>query len=87
MSVIHVTERVLLHTNLIMLIYVVGVFQVNVTPLPEALSNCVRPDARVPPAYSQSCTSYRADKQISYGFLYPPRESHLSETQSYPLYS
>ncbi|KAM7382386.1 hypothetical protein PAMP_002115 [Pampus punctatissimus] len=49
--------------------------QVDVSPLPEALSNCVRPDARVPPAYSQSCTNYRADKQITYGFLYPPQLS------------
>uniref|UniRef100_A0A3Q4H6P3 Ectonucleotide pyrophosphatase/phosphodiesterase 2 n=1 Tax=Neolamprologus brichardi TaxID=32507 RepID=A0A3Q4H6P3_NEOBR len=46
--------------------------QVEVSPLPEALSNCVRPDSRVPPAYSQSCTNYRADKHITYAFLYPP---------------
>lgn len=50
------------------------VFQVEVSPLPEALSNCVRPDSRVPPAYSQSCTNYRADKHITYAFLYPPRK-------------
>ncbi|XP_057184747.1 ectonucleotide pyrophosphatase/phosphodiesterase family member 2 isoform X1 [Triplophysa rosa] len=49
--------------------------QVDFTPLPESLSNCIRPDIRVPPAYSQSCSSYRADKQISYGFLYPPQLS------------
>lgn len=53
--------------------------QVDVTVLPEALSTCVRPDTRVPPTSSQSCTSYRADKQISYAFLYPPRESFLIE--------
>lgn len=53
---------------------VCAVLQVEVSPLPEALSNCVRPDTRVPPAYSQSCTNYRADKQITYAFLYPPRE-------------
>ncbi|XP_076122088.1 autotaxin isoform X1 [Alosa pseudoharengus] len=52
--------------------------QVDVTTLPDALSNCVRPDARIPPAYSQSCTAYRADKQLSYGFLYPPQ---LASTQ------
>uniref|UniRef100_H2UDZ8 Ectonucleotide pyrophosphatase/phosphodiesterase 2 n=1 Tax=Takifugu rubripes TaxID=31033 RepID=H2UDZ8_TAKRU len=28
--------------------------QVEVSPLPESLSNCVRPDTRVPPSYSQS---------------------------------
>ncbi|KAM8733897.1 autotaxin isoform 1-T1 [Acanthopagrus schlegelii] len=49
--------------------------QVEVSPLPEALSNCVRPDSRVPPAYSQSCTNYRADRQITYAFLYPPQMS------------
>uniref|UniRef100_A0A8C5CEX6 SMB domain-containing protein n=1 Tax=Gadus morhua TaxID=8049 RepID=A0A8C5CEX6_GADMO len=49
--------------------------QVEVHPLPESLSNCVRPDRRVPPAFSQSCTNYRADKHMSYAFLYPPRES------------
>ncbi|XP_029307335.1 autotaxin isoform X1 [Cottoperca gobio] len=49
--------------------------QVEVSPLPEALSNCVRPDTRVPPAYSQSCTNYRADRHISYAFLYPPQLS------------
>ncbi|XP_049336513.1 ectonucleotide pyrophosphatase/phosphodiesterase family member 2 isoform X2 [Astyanax mexicanus] len=55
--------------------------QVDVTPLPEALSNCVRPDARVPPAYSQSCTNYRADKQISYSFLYPPQLASSQEAR------
>uniref|UniRef100_A0A671Y4L3 Ectonucleotide pyrophosphatase/phosphodiesterase 2 n=1 Tax=Sparus aurata TaxID=8175 RepID=A0A671Y4L3_SPAAU len=49
--------------------------QVEVSPLPEALSNCVRPDTRVPPAYSQSCANYRADRQITYAFLYPPQMS------------
>ena len=52
-----------------------GGVQVEVHPLPESLSNCVRPDRRVPPAFSQSCTNYRADKHMSYAFLYPPRES------------
>uniref|UniRef100_A0A4W5JUK2 Ectonucleotide pyrophosphatase/phosphodiesterase 2 n=1 Tax=Hucho hucho TaxID=62062 RepID=A0A4W5JUK2_9TELE len=46
--------------------------QVEVTPLPEHLTNCVRPDIRIPPAFSQSCSNYKADKQISYAFLYPP---------------
>ncbi|XP_029957856.1 autotaxin isoform X2 [Salarias fasciatus] len=54
--------------------YTVG-RQVEVSPLPEALSNCVRPDSRVPPAYSQSCTNYRADKHITYAFMYPPQLS------------
>ncbi|XP_034029789.1 ectonucleotide pyrophosphatase/phosphodiesterase family member 2 isoform X1 [Thalassophryne amazonica] len=49
--------------------------QVEVSSLPDVLSNCVRPDSRVPPAFSQSCTNYRADKQITYAFLYPPQLS------------
>ncbi|KAL0963371.1 hypothetical protein UPYG_G00305490 [Umbra pygmaea] len=52
--------------------------QVEVTPLPDHLTNCVRPDVRIPPAFSQSCSRYKADKQISYGFLFPPQ---LSPTQ------
>ncbi|XP_046702061.1 ectonucleotide pyrophosphatase/phosphodiesterase family member 2 isoform X2 [Silurus meridionalis] len=47
--------------------------QVDVGVLPDSLNTCVRPDTRVPPASSRSCTSYRADKQISYAFLYPPQ--------------
>ncbi|KAJ8353808.1 hypothetical protein SKAU_G00213750 [Synaphobranchus kaupii] len=68
--------------------------QVDVTPLPESLSNCVRPDIRVPPGYSQSCSSYKADKQISYGFLYPPQLASTPEgrqdavliTNTVPMY-
>ncbi|KAM9403636.1 autotaxin isoform 2-T2 [Salvelinus alpinus] len=52
--------------------------QVEVTPLPEHLTNCVRPDLRIPPAFSQSCSNYKADKQISFAFLYPPQ---LAPTQ------
>lgn len=54
----------------------VCVLQVDITVLPEALNTCVRPDARVLPAFSKSCTGYQADKQISYAFLYPPRKSN-----------
>ncbi|XP_035258742.1 ectonucleotide pyrophosphatase/phosphodiesterase family member 2-like [Anguilla anguilla] len=68
--------------------------QVDVTPLPESLSNCVRPDIRVPPGYSQSCSGYKADKQISYGFLYPPQLASTPEgrqdavliTNTVPMY-
>uniref|UniRef100_A0AAQ4QM14 SMB domain-containing protein n=1 Tax=Gasterosteus aculeatus aculeatus TaxID=481459 RepID=A0AAQ4QM14_GASAC len=59
--------------------------QVEVSPLPEALSNCVRPDTRVPPAYSQSCTNYRADKQITYAFLYPPQFSTTTDKKYDPV--
>ncbi|KAF3840323.1 hypothetical protein F7725_019040 [Dissostichus mawsoni] len=68
--------------------------QVEVSPLPEALFNCVRADSRVPPTYSQSCTNYRADRQITYGFLYPPQLSSSIEkkydavliTNTVPMY-
>lgn len=68
--------------------------QVDVTPLPESLSNCVRPDIRVPPGYSQSCSGYKAEKQISYGFLYPPQLASTPEgrqdavliTNTVPMY-
>ncbi|XP_061090939.1 ectonucleotide pyrophosphatase/phosphodiesterase family member 2-like [Conger conger] len=68
--------------------------QIDVTPLPESLSNCVRPDIRVPPGYSQSCSGYKADKQISYGFLYPPQLASTPEgrqdavliTNTVPMY-
>ncbi|XP_055083885.1 ectonucleotide pyrophosphatase/phosphodiesterase family member 2 isoform X2 [Periophthalmus magnuspinnatus] len=68
--------------------------QVELYPLPDALSNCVRPDTRVPPAYSQSCTNYRADKQITYAFVYPPQLSlHMEKkydavliTNTVPMY-
>uniref|UniRef100_H3C7R1 ENPP1-3/EXOG-like endonuclease/phosphodiesterase domain-containing protein n=1 Tax=Tetraodon nigroviridis TaxID=99883 RepID=H3C7R1_TETNG len=68
--------------------------QVDASPLPESLSNCVRPDARVPPSYSQSCTNYRAEKQITHAFLYPPQLSSNGEkrydamviTNTVPMY-
>ncbi|XP_054897890.1 ectonucleotide pyrophosphatase/phosphodiesterase family member 2 isoform X3 [Poeciliopsis prolifica] len=49
--------------------------QVALSPLPESLSNCVRPDARVPPIVSQSCSNYKAEKNVTYAFLYPPQLS------------
>uniref|UniRef100_A0A4W3IXR0 Ectonucleotide pyrophosphatase/phosphodiesterase 2 n=1 Tax=Callorhinchus milii TaxID=7868 RepID=A0A4W3IXR0_CALMI len=45
---------------------------VEVSNLPDFLSNCVRPDVRISASHSQSCTGYRTNRQISYGFLYPP---------------
>nr|XP_057912394.1 ectonucleotide pyrophosphatase/phosphodiesterase family member 2 isoform X3 [Doryrhamphus excisus] len=47
--------------------------QVEVSALPEM--KCIRPDARVPAAFSQSCSKYKADKHITYAFLYPPQLS------------
>ncbi|KAL4616966.1 ectonucleotide pyrophosphatase/phosphodiesterase family member 2 isoform X1 [Arapaima gigas] len=68
--------------------------QVDVTPLPESLSSCVRPDVRVSPGNSQSCSGYKAEKQISYGFLFPPqlastpdaRYDALLITNTVPMY-
>ncbi|TRY83309.1 hypothetical protein DNTS_006036 [Danionella cerebrum] len=56
--------------------------QVDFTPLTEALSNCVRPDNRVPSVHSQSCSSYRKEKTVSYSFLYPPQLSSPQEVKS-----
>ncbi|XP_073780586.1 autotaxin isoform X4 [Danio rerio] len=69
--------------------------QVDFTPLTDALSNCIRPDSRVPTAYSQSCSNYRTEKQISYSFLYPPQLSSTQEarydavliTNTVPMYT
>uniref|UniRef100_A0A3Q3W5W2 SMB domain-containing protein n=1 Tax=Mola mola TaxID=94237 RepID=A0A3Q3W5W2_MOLML len=65
----------------------------EVSPLPEALFHCVRPDSRVLPAYSQSCTNYKVDRQITYAFLYPPQYSSTTEkydavviTNTVPMY-
>ncbi|XP_061632853.1 ectonucleotide pyrophosphatase/phosphodiesterase family member 2 isoform X2 [Phyllopteryx taeniolatus] len=49
--------------------------QVEVSALPEVLTNCVRPDARVRSAFAQSCTNSKAEKHITYAFLYPPQLS------------
>ncbi|XP_067888298.1 ectonucleotide pyrophosphatase/phosphodiesterase family member 2 [Heterodontus francisci] len=46
--------------------------QVELFNLPDFLSNCVRPEIRISATHSQTCSAYRADRQISYGFLYPP---------------
>uniref|UniRef100_A0A8C3XF94 Autotaxin n=1 Tax=Cyanoderma ruficeps TaxID=181631 RepID=A0A8C3XF94_9PASS len=49
--------------------------QAEVSGVPEHLASCVRPDLRISPGNSQSCAAYRGDKQLSYGFLFPPRKS------------
>ncbi|XP_038130790.1 ectonucleotide pyrophosphatase/phosphodiesterase family member 2 isoform X1 [Cyprinodon tularosa] len=53
--------------------------QVESSPLPEALTNCLRLDTRVPPASSQSCSTYRAERHVTYAFLYPPQLSSTLE--------
>uniref|UniRef100_A0A7M4FVS1 Autotaxin n=1 Tax=Crocodylus porosus TaxID=8502 RepID=A0A7M4FVS1_CROPO len=55
--------------------------QAEVSGIPEHLTNCVRPDLRISPGNSQSCAAYRADKQLSYGFLFPPQLSSSAEAK------
>ncbi|KAG2464970.1 ectonucleotide pyrophosphatase/phosphodiesterase family member 2 [Polypterus senegalus] len=55
--------------------------QVEVSNIPESLSNCLRPDVRIPPSSSQTCSAYKADKQMSYGFLYPPQLASSSDAR------
>ncbi|KAB0407555.1 hypothetical protein E2I00_019465 [Balaenoptera physalus] len=57
------------------------IFNAEVSGIPEHLTNCVRPDVRVSPSFSQSCLAYKNDKQMSYGFLFPPYLSSLPEAK------
>ncbi|XP_061839406.1 autotaxin [Nerophis lumbriciformis] len=66
--------------------------QVEVYALPEM--KCLRADFRVPAAFSQSCSNYKANKFISFAFLYPPQLSRdikrkydaLFITNTVPMY-
>ncbi|XP_077455645.1 autotaxin isoform X5 [Stigmatopora argus] len=60
--------------------------QVEVSALPEVLINCLRPDARFPSAFTQSCTNYKAEKYITYAFLYPPQLSKGIDRKYEALY-
>ncbi|XP_070604338.1 autotaxin isoform X3 [Erythrolamprus reginae] len=55
--------------------------QAEMSGVPDQVSNCVRPDLRISPSNSQSCTAYRVDRQMSYGFLFPPQLSSSVETK------
>ncbi|XP_063155695.1 ectonucleotide pyrophosphatase/phosphodiesterase family member 2 isoform X4 [Candoia aspera] len=55
--------------------------QAEVSGVPEQLISCVRPDLRISPSNSQSCTAYRVDRQLSYGFLFPPQLSSSAEAK------
>ncbi|XP_063780529.1 ectonucleotide pyrophosphatase/phosphodiesterase family member 2 isoform X2 [Pseudophryne corroboree] len=55
--------------------------QAEVSGIPDYLSSCVRLDPRVSPGNSQSCSAYKADKQMSYGFLFPPQLSSSAEAK------
>lgn len=55
--------------------------QAEVSGIPDYLSNCVRLDPRISPGNSQSCSAYKADKQMSYGFLFPPQLSSSADAK------
>ncbi|CAI5779063.1 pyrophosphatase phosphodiesterase family member 2 isoform X3 [Podarcis lilfordi] len=55
--------------------------QAEVPGATEQLANCVRPDLRISPSNSQSCTAYRVDRQMSYGFLFPPQLSSSADAK------
>ncbi|XP_075718505.1 ectonucleotide pyrophosphatase/phosphodiesterase family member 3 [Rhinoderma darwinii] len=40
--------------------------------LPPTLSDCLRPDGRVPEANSQKCSDYKPGMSITHSFLHPP---------------
>ncbi|XP_062836135.1 ectonucleotide pyrophosphatase/phosphodiesterase family member 2 isoform X3 [Anolis carolinensis] len=55
--------------------------QSEVSGVPEHLVNCVRPDLRISPTNSQTCAAYKVDRQLSYGFLFPPQLSSSAEAK------
>ncbi|NWV66391.1 ENPP3 phosphodiesterase, partial [Malurus elegans] len=44
----------------------------NTSPLPPTVSDCLRPDVRIPAAWSQNCSSYPEGLTFTRSFLYPP---------------
>ncbi|XP_040287939.1 ectonucleotide pyrophosphatase/phosphodiesterase family member 2 isoform X2 [Bufo bufo] len=55
--------------------------QAEVSGIPDYLANCVRLDPRISPSNSQSCSAYKSDKQMSYGFLFPPQLSSSADAK------
>ncbi|XP_063307183.1 ectonucleotide pyrophosphatase/phosphodiesterase family member 2 isoform X4 [Pelobates fuscus] len=55
--------------------------QADSSGIPEHLANCVRLDPRISPGNSQSCSAYKTDKQMSYGFLFPPPLSSSADAK------
>ncbi|XP_066434607.1 ectonucleotide pyrophosphatase/phosphodiesterase family member 2 isoform X3 [Eleutherodactylus coqui] len=55
--------------------------QAEISGIPDYLSNCVRLDPRISPGSSPSCSAYKADKQMSYGFLFPPQLSSSADAK------
>ncbi|NXU63715.1 ENPP3 phosphodiesterase, partial [Horornis vulcanius] len=48
--------------------------QENTSPLPPTISDCLRPDVRIPVASSQNCSDYPEGLTLTHSFLYPPSE-------------
>ncbi|XP_063246095.1 ectonucleotide pyrophosphatase/phosphodiesterase family member 3 [Prinia subflava] len=44
----------------------------NTSPLPPTISDCLRPDVRIPVAWSQNCSDYPEGLTLTHSFLYPP---------------
>uniref|UniRef100_A0A8C3R5Y8 Ectonucleotide pyrophosphatase/phosphodiesterase 3 n=1 Tax=Cyanoderma ruficeps TaxID=181631 RepID=A0A8C3R5Y8_9PASS len=44
----------------------------NTSPLPPTVSDCLRPDVRIPVASSQNCSDYPEELTLTHSFLYPP---------------
>ncbi|XP_077208909.1 ectonucleotide pyrophosphatase/phosphodiesterase family member 3 isoform X1 [Paroedura picta] len=50
-------------------------------PLPSTATDCLRPDVRIPAAWSQNCSNYQPDLNITHGFLYPPNLNSTDNEQ------
>uniref|UniRef100_A0A8C5JJJ8 Ectonucleotide pyrophosphatase/phosphodiesterase 3 n=1 Tax=Junco hyemalis TaxID=40217 RepID=A0A8C5JJJ8_JUNHY len=44
----------------------------NTSSLPPTVSDCLRPDVRIPAAWSQNCSDYPEGLNLTHSFLYPP---------------
>lgn len=57
--------------------------QEDLTPVPELSRgiSCLRADPRVSPVYSQSCSVYSHNEQLSYSFLFPPDLASSAESR------
>ncbi|XP_041873069.1 ectonucleotide pyrophosphatase/phosphodiesterase family member 3 isoform X2 [Corvus kubaryi] len=47
----------------------------STSPLPPTVSDCLRPDVRIPVAWSQNCSNYPEGLTLTHSFLYPPNYS------------
>ncbi|XP_076027638.1 autotaxin-like isoform X2 [Genypterus blacodes] len=56
--------------------------QEDMTPVPEVSGGqCIRVDTRVSADQSQSCSIYKRNNQLTYGFLFPPELASSSESR------